>query len=368
MVKKRISKGIILVLLMLVLGGCQTGGISKDVVYSQKQKSADGIETASRNTASIQQAEAVEKAKAAFRKYLNIQNIDKSLDLKAALIEGDGVLWMNPYWQLSWVSKDAKKPTYSAEIDAQSGEVVRLLHREKLVHRVISREDVLAYQNTALAFIDKFDLVNKAPLSIFEAYSSKTEGIEVVFRYGTDKFITLSFNGTGDITGFRRTQRVGYSLQGNDLEVNRTEAIKIAQASIKHYFGDVDTSKLIEDILLVEGHKGEKTWFVHWHNIAPLEGRYVTYGAQVSALSGKVVAVEGVNHSFNKSKQEINNEKLREIADQYLQQKNLSDYSFEAFDKDLASLCYRNKVGSPLHVFVDRSYGTVDFISFGEFK
>lgn len=74
---------------------------------------------------SIQQAEAVEKAEAAFGKYLNIENIDKNLALKADLIEDDGVLWMNPYWKLSWMGKNAEKPVYSANIDAQTGEVVQ---------------------------------------------------------------------------------------------------------------------------------------------------------------------------------------------------------------------------------------------------
>ena len=368
MIKKRLSVGLIL-LLLLALGGCQAEGTAKNVVFSQEQKSADGAGNASHFTASVQQAEAVEKAESAFRQYLGIQSIDKSLVLKASLIEDDGILWMNPYWKLSWLGKDAKKPIYSAQIDAQSGEVVQLRCRPKLFHKTISREDVLAYRDTALAFIDKFALVKEVPLSIFEASSSYFEGIMVEFQYGTDNFITLYFNEAGDVEGFERSQQVAYSLQGSELKVDRAEAIKTAQASIKQYYGEVDTSKLIDDIALIEGHKGEKTWFVSWKNIAALNGRFIRYGAQIDALSGKVCAVEGINNSLNnKTASEINEEKLREIADRFLQQKKLSNYRFEAFEKDSGALLYRDKAGSPLHVYVDRTNGNVVFLSFVELK
>ncbi|MEN6462370.1 MAG: hypothetical protein ABFC94_13495 [Syntrophomonas sp.] len=361
---KKVSLGLILLLMLSALGGCQAGGMEKDVVFSQEQKSADKIENTGHFAASVQQAEAVEKAEAAFRQYFNIQNIDKNLVLKAALIEDDGILWMNPYWKLSWVGKDAKKPVYSAEIDAQSGEVVQLRYRPNWGHKNISKEDVLAYQDTALAFIEKYALVKEAPLSIFEASSSYMEGIFVEFRYGIDKFIMLYFNEAGDVAGFKFSQQVAYTLQGNDLKINRAEAIEMAKASIKQYYGEVATSEMIEQVRFFEGDKGEKTWFVSWKNIAPLEGRFIRYGAQIDALSGKVHAIEGTNHSIYNTKPEINAEKMRKIADRFLQQKNLLDYRFEAFDKDLGSLRYRDKAGSPLHVFVDRTNGNVSFISF----
>jgi predicted small secreted protein len=278
---------------------------------------------------------------------------------------------MNPYWKLSWLGKDVQKPVYSAQIDAQTGEVVQLRYRQKWDHRTISREDVLAYQDTALAFIGKYDLVKEAPLSLFEAFSSTMEGVCVEFRYGTDRFIMVYFNEAGDVTGFERSQQAAYSLQGSDLKVERAKAITMAKASIKQYFGEVDTSGLIEQIQLAEGNKGEKTWFVYWKNIAPLEGRYIRYGAQIDALSGKVYAVQETNHSLNGTAPEVNEndkEKLREIADRFLQQKKLSDYRFEAFDKDLGAPLYRNKAGSPLYVFVDKWNGKVCFLRFIEYK
>jgi len=317
MFKKKLSVGLILLLLLLALGGCQAGGIAKDVVFSQEQKSADGIENASHHNASVQQEEAVEKAEAAFRQYFNIQKIDKSLVLKAVLIEDNGNLWMNPYWNLSWLGKDGKKAVYSAKIDVQSGEVVQLRYRQSWVHRNVSREDVLAYQDAALAFIDEFALVKEAPLSIFEANSSKVEGIFVEFRYGIDKFIMLYFNEAGDVTGFEFSQQVAYTLQGSDLKVDRAEAIEMAKASVKQYYGEVDTSDLIEQVRLFEGNKGEKTWFISWKNIAVLEGRFIKYGAQIDALSGKLCAVNGTNESRYSEPiltLENNEEKLREIA------------------------------------------------------
>lgn len=367
MFMKRLRVGLILVLLV-ALGGCQAGGVAKNVVFSQEQGSTDGTRNASYITASVQQGEAVPKAEAAFKKYLDIQDIDESLVLKAALIEDDGVLWMNPYWKLSWLGKDAEKPIYSAQIDAQTGEVIQLHYRPQWGYTAISKEDVLAYRDTALDFIDKYDLAGEDPLSIFEAYSSYREGISVEFRHAPDKFIALSFNEAGDITGFRRSQRVAYTLSGNGLQVDRAEAVKTAQASIEKYYGDVDSSGLIEDIGLFEGNKGEKTWFVYWKNIAVLEGRYVRYGAQIDAVSGKICAVEGTNHLLGETAAVIDEEKQREIADRFVEQKNLSDYRFEAFDTEMGSVRYKDKTGSPLHVFVDRCSGSVNFLSFIELK
>lgn len=367
MFRKNLRVGLLL-LLLLVLGGCQAGGMAKDVVFSKETKAGDGIQKANHSNISIQQAEAVEKAEVAFQKYFGIQNIGKSLYLKAALIEDDGILWMNPYWKLSWVGKDAKKPIYSAEIDAQSGEVVLLRHREKWDCRDISREDVLAYQKTALSFIDKFDLVNNAPLSLFEAYSAYVEGVELEFHYDTDKFITLSFNKAGEVTGFRRAQRVAYALQGNDLKINRSEAIKMAQASINKYFGITDTSGLIEDVGLFQGADGQKTWFVYWKNIAPLDGRFVRYGAQIDALSGELGAVEGVNRTIYGRAQKIEAETLRKTADRFLELRNLSGYRFEDYDKNNRVLRYRDKAGSPLQVYIDIVNGHVCFLSFIESK
>lgn len=364
MFEKKLSVGLVL-LLLVTLAGCQSEGVAKNVVFSKDQNSAEVENTDV--TASVQQAEAVEKAKVAFRQYFNIENIDKSMVLKAALIEDDGILWMNPYWKLGWLGEDGKKTVYSAKIDAQSGEVVQLRYRPNLSHKTISREDVLSYQETALAFIDRFALVKEAPLSIFEASSSYMEGIFVEFRYGVDKFIGLYFNEAGDVTGFEFSQQAAYTLQGNDLQVDRAEAIEIARASIKQYFDRTDTSGLIEQVQLIEGNKGEKTWFVSWKNIAPLESRFIRYGAQIDALSGKICAVEGSNHAVNnKTVPEISEEKLREIADRFLEQRNLSDYRFEVFVKDTGTLCYRDKAGSPLHVFVDRKEGKVGSLFFFE--
>ncbi len=366
MFKKKLSVGLILLLLLLALGGCQAGGIERNVVFSQEQKPADGIEDTGHFAASVLQTEAMEKAEAAFRQFFNIENIDKNLVLKATLIEDDGVLWKNPYWKLSWLEKDGNKPIYSAEIDAQSGEVVQLRYRPEWVHRTVSREDVLAYQDTALAFIDKFALVEEAPLSIFEASSSYMEGIFVEFRYGIDKFITLYFNEAGNVAGFEFSQQVAYTLQGSDLKVDRAEAIKMAKEIVKRYYGEVDISGLIEQVRLFEGDKGETTWFVSWKNIAPLEGRFIRYGAQIDALSGKVCAVEGTNHPlYNKTATEISEEKLREISERFLEQKNLTDYRFEAFEKDTGTLRYRDNTDSSLHVFVDRS-GNVSSLFFFE--
>lgn len=85
MFKKKLSVGLLL-LVLLALGGCQVEGTAKNVVYSKAQKSADNIENASYNAVSVQQAEAVKKAEAAFQHYFNVENIDKSLSLKAILI------------------------------------------------------------------------------------------------------------------------------------------------------------------------------------------------------------------------------------------------------------------------------------------
>ena len=367
MFKKRISLGLIL-LLLLALGGCQAGDVAKDVVFSKQTKSVDGVQKTSHANVPIQEIEAVEKAEAAFQRYFAIQNIDKGLVLKAALIEDDGVLWINPYWKLAWLGKDAKKPIYTAEIDAQTGEVVQLRCRPKWDHKTVSREDVLAYQDKALAFIDKFALVEAAPLSLFEANSSYMEGIFVEFRYAPDKFIMLYFNEAGDVTGFEFSQKVAYTLQGNDLKIDRTQAKKLAQASIKQYFGKADTTGLIEQIQLIESNQGKKTWFVYWKNIAVLEGNHVGYGAQIDALSGKVVAIEGTNYLISNADPKINAEKQREIADRFLQQKNLSDYRFDTFLKDTGYLRYRDKAGSPLNVYVDQRSGNVNFLSFVEFK
>ena len=366
MFKKKLSVGLIL-LLLFVLAGCRAGGMEKDVVYSQNQKPAAETENAA---VSIQQAEAVEKAEAAFGKYLNIENIDKNLALKADLIEDDGVLWMNPYWKLSWMGKNAEKPVYSANIDAQTGEVVQLRYHPKWVYRNISKEDVLAYQDTALTFIDKFALVKDASLNIFDAFSSKMEGVCVEFRYGTDKFIMVYFNEAGEVEGFEFTQQVAYSLQGSDLKVDRAEAITMAKAGIKQYFGEVDTRGLIEEVQLAEGKNGERIWFVSWKNIALLEDKHVRYGAHIDALGGKLRAVEGVNSSLNKTVPEINKndeEEIREIADRFLQQKKMSDYRFETFVKELGAPRYRNKAGATLHVFVDKWSGEVCFLSFEKF-
>jgi hypothetical protein len=137
-----------------------------------ESETANGIEKAAHSTVSIQQAEAVEKAEAAFRQYFNIQSIDQNLIQRAALIEDNGVRWKNPYWKLSWwVGKDVNNPIYSAQIDAQSGEVVQLRYRPHRNHKVITRQDVLSYQETALAFIDKYDLVKEVPVNLFEAFS-----------------------------------------------------------------------------------------------------------------------------------------------------------------------------------------------------
>ncbi len=368
MFKKKLSVGLILLLSLPALGGCWAGGMEKNVMFSQEQKPADGIENVDRFAASVQQAESVEKAETAFRQFFNIENIDKNLVLKAALIEDDGVLWMNPYWKLGWLEKDGSKLIYSAEIDAQTGEVVQLRYRPKWGHKVISREDVLAYQDTALAFINKFDLVGESSLSIFDAFSSYIEGITLEFRYGTDRFIMVYFNESGDVEGFEFSQQVAYTLQGSDLKVDRAEAVKMAKEIVKHYYGEVDISGLIEQVRLFEGDKGESTWFVSWKNIAPLEGRFIRYGAQIDALSGKVCAVEGADQSlYNKTAPEISEEKLREIAERFLEQKNLTDYRFEAFKKDTGTLCFRDNADSPLHVFVDRS-GNVSSLFFFEIK
>ena len=371
MFKKSLSVGLIL-LLLLGMGGCQTEGTEKNAVYSTKQKAANGIEKAAHSTVSIQQAEAVEKAEAAFKQYFNIQSIDKNLIQKAALIEDNGIRWKNPYWKLSWwVAKDSNNPVYSAQIDAQSGEVVQLRYRPHRDHKVITRQDVLSYQKTALAFMDKYDLVKEVPVNLFEAFSSYMEGIGVEFRYGPDQFIMLYFNEAGTVSGFEFSQQVAYTLQGNDLKIDRPEAIKMARASIKEYYGAVDTSGLIEQVRLFEGDKGEKNWFVSWKNIAPLEGRFIRYGAQIDALSGKVCAVEESNHSLDKEPiagLENNEEKLREIAEQFLDQKNLSGYRFDSFVKDTGTLRYMDKAGSPLHVLVDRSEGKVSSLFFFELK
>lgn len=365
---KKISVGLIL-LLLLAMGGCQAGGIAKDVVFSLEQKSAYGIENASNSTVPIQQAEALEKAEAAFQQYLNIQNIDKSLVIKAVVIEDDGVLWMNPYWKLSWLGKDVKKPIYSAKIDAQSGQVVQLRYRPIWSYQNVSKEEWLKNQKTALTFIDKFALVKDAPLSLFEVSSSKMEGIFAEFRYGIDKFIMIYFNEAGDVAGFEFSQQVAYTLQGSDLKIDRDEAIKIAQASINHYYGEVDTSGLIEQVRLFEGDQGEKMWFVSWKNIFAIEDRIIKYGAHIDALSGKLCGVDGTNKSSYSEPilaLENNEEKLREIADRFLQQKKLSDYRFVAYEKDSGTLLYRDKAGSPLHVFVDRSEGKVSSLFFFE--
>ncbi len=370
MFKEKLSVGLIL-LLLITLGGCQAEGTAKDVVFSQELEVADEGGNASHSTPSIRQAEAVEKAEAAFGKYFDMKNIDQSLVLKAALIEDDGILWMSPYWKLSWLAEDAKKPVYSAEIDAQTGEVVQLRYQPKLFHKIIYREDVLACQDTALAFIDQFALLKEAPLTIFEASSSYFEGILVEFRYGPDRFVTLYFNEAGDVSGFAFSQQVAYTLQGDDLKVDRAEAIEIARASIKQYFDQTDTSGLIEKVQLVEGNNGEKTWFVYWKNIAVLDNKCVRFGAQIDALSGTVCAVEGVNHPLYETAPkliEINETKLREIADRFMEQKNLSDYRFEAFDEELGALCYRSKVDLLLQVYVDRFNENVCFLSFVEFK
>jgi len=367
MFRKNLRTGLIL-LLLLVLGGCQTGGMAKDVVYSKETITGNGIKKANHLNISIQQAEAVEKAEIAFQKYFDIENIDKSLELKAALIEDDGILWINPYWKLSWVGKDANKPIYSAEIDAKSGEVVLLRHRPDWDYKAISKEDALGCRDTALAFIDKYALVKNTPLNLIEANSSKMQGIHLDFRYEPDKFIRIYFNGAGNVIGFERSQRAAYALQGNDLPVNRAEAVKTAQASIKRYYGEVDTSKLIDDIALVNGRNGEKTWFVYWKNIAILEGRYIRYGAHIDALSGKLCAVEGENHSIYNNNLKINAEKQQEIADRFLEQKNLSNYTFKTFDKELETPFYQDKTGSPLYVFIDRISGNVCFLSFIEMK
>ncbi len=374
MFKKKLSVGLIL-LLLLAQGGCQAGGIAKGVVFSQEQKSADGTGNASHFTASVQQEEALEKAEAAFQQYFHMQNIDKSLVFKAALIEDDGVLWMNPYWKLSWLGKDGTKPVYSAEIDAQSGEVVLLRCRKGQVAKTASREDLLAYRDTALAFIDKFALVKDASLSIFDA-NCFDDGAFVKFRYGTGKFITIHFNKAGDVSGFFYSQPVSYTLQGSDLKIDRSEATKLARASVEQYYGEVDTSGLIDDIQLIEGdHPGEKNWFVYWSNIPTLADRDIGYGAQIDAVSGKVGAVEGRNvDSISKIPvltPKINEEKLQEIADRFLEQKHLSDYRFETFVKDAEDpnnqfLRYRGKAGSQLHIYMDRTNGKVWFISFFE--
>ena len=152
------------------------------------------------------------------------------------------------------------------------------------------------------------------------------------------------------------------------MKIDRTQAKKLAQASIKQYFGKVDTTGLIEQIQLIESNQGEKTWFVYWKNIAVIEGRYIRQGAQIDALSGKVVAIEGTNHLISNADPEINPEKQRGIADRFLQQKNLSDYRFDTFLKDTGYLRYRDKAGSPLNVYVDQRSGNVYFVSFVELK
>ncbi len=370
MVKKKLSVGLILLLLLLALGGCQDGGVAKDVVFSQEQKSADEIKNVMHANVSVQQTEAIAKATAAFQHYFNIQNIDKNLSLKAVLIEDDGDMWMNPYWKLSWLGKDAKKPVYTAKIDAQSGEVVQLRYRPDWSCKNVSKEDWLKNQKAALAFIDKFALVKETPLSLFEAYSSKMEGIAVEFRYGIDKFIAVNFNETGNVAGFEFSQQVAYTRQGTDLKVDRAEAIKIAQASIKQYFGEVDTSGLIEQVRLFEGNQGEKRWFVSWKNIFAFDSWIIQYGADIDALSGKLYAVNGTNRSaYNEPipTLENNEEKMREIADRFLHKKQLSNYRFEAYDKDTGTLLYRDKTGSPLHVYVDRSAGEVSSLFFFEY-
>lgn len=370
MFEKKLSVGLML-LLLLTLGGCQTGGTAKNVVFSKELKATDGAGNDSHISGSIQQAEAVEKAEAAFQQYFSIQNIDKNLSLKAVLIEDDGHMWMNPYWKLNWLGKDVKKPIYSAKIDAQSGEVVQLRYRPKWDHKNISKEEWLKNRKTALAFIDKFALVKEAPLSLFEASSSKIEGISVDFRYGIDKFIMIYFNEAGDVAGFEFSQQVAYTRQGSDLKVDRAEAVKIAQASIEQYFGEVETSGLIEQVRLFEGDQGEKFWLVSWRNIFALEDRIIQYGADIDALSGKLRAVNGTNESSYSEPirtLENNEEKLREIADPFLQQKKLSNYRFVAYEKEPGTLLYRDKAGSPLHVFVDRSEGKVSSLFFFELK
>jgi hypothetical protein len=59
---------------------------------------------------------------------------------------------------------------------------------------------------------------------------------------------------------------------------------------------------------------------------------------------------------------------MREIADRFLEQKDLSNYRFETFDKETGGLRYRDKAGLPLQVHVDRINGSVSFLSFIELK
>lgn len=365
MARKTTSLGLILLLIM-VLGRCQAQGTAKNIVYSKELKRAEGANKASRYAVSIQQDEAVKKAEAAFDQYLNIKTIDKSLVLEAALIEDDRLQLMNPYWKLGWHGKDAKKPIYTAEISAQTGKVLHLRYRPKWFHKILSREEALANQNKALTFIDKFALAGRAPVSIFAAASSYFEGIYLDFRYKTDKFIKIYFNESGDITGFRLWQQPEYSWQGNEFRMDRAEAIKMAQVIIKQYYDEVDTSKLIDDILLVKGYQGERTWFVYWENIAMLEGRDIVYGVQIDALTGKIIAIEGRNSPYYETAPKISKEKQREIADRFIKQKNLTDYRFEAFDNDLGGLRYRDQNGSPLLVCLHG--GDIVFLSFFEMK
>lgn len=241
-------------------------------------------------------------------------------------------MWNNPYWKLSWLGKDANKPLYSAKIDAQSGEVVQLRYLPVWSHQDVSQEEWLKNQKNALAFIDQFALVQEGPLSIFEASSSIMEGICMDFRYGIDKFITISFNEAGDVTGFEFSRQVAYTRQGSDLKVDRAAAVKIAQASIEQYFGEVDTSGLIEEVRLIEGDQWDKFWLVLWRNIFAIEDRIIKYGADIDAFSGNLRAVNGINKSnYSKTVPALeDNEELRKIADQFLQQKKLSDYRFVA--------------------------------------
>lgn len=370
MVKKSIIVG--LILLLLAISGCQAQAMSKNIVYSKELNSTDQIENTGQYNATITKAEAVTKAQAAFRHYFAIQNFDSELVLKWALIQNDRVTWNSPYWKLSWVGKDDNKLVYSSEIDAQTGEVILLrCQLQERMRRAPSREELLTCKSNALEFIKEYNLIEtKASLNLSDIGGPLHGGPYVDFKYGPGQFIMLHFDQAGKVIGFTFSYKVAFTLSGSDLKINRDQAVKLARENIKRFFGEADTKGLIERVGLFEGKDGHKTWFVYWYNLCQLEDRIIHYGAQIDADSGKIYAVEGQNIKPHNKFLVIKPEKLQKYAEQYLKQKHLSGYRFQAYEEAstaILPLRYKSADNSKtLRLHLNQYDGKVEFISFVE--
>ncbi|WFD09856.1 hypothetical protein [Tepidibacter hydrothermalis] len=352
---------VVLIVILFTTGCMGHAHVQKNELMTEEVNKEDDIKKAENKeiNAKITKAEARKIVLDGLEKYFN-QKVDTKKFKEEILLQEEDTLWPNKYWVVRWGYGNSKTPTYGGGIDIQTGEIVNLIDN----HEIDIKKDIKKYdkvdikemRRVAEGFIEKNNIVKKNEnIQLFNVgVDDKNDKTHIKYRYNEDHFIYIRIdNRTKKVIDMEKCIIREYGKKGENLNINRETAKKIALESIEKYFDKkLDPQDLIDDIQLME--KDRTWWRVCFKDKKGLEqnGKSELPYVYIEAKTGELIgAGDGpIDRYEEKDREEINIEKAKQLALNYIDRKKLvNDIKKLKFSK-------KNKLTYPNHCEMDFKY------------